>query len=135
MDNLRKGFNFLGKIWKSKTKKSKGGGGGFKILIFFCSIEMKNGYYHKIEHTFAVLNNYVYVYFRLFITKLWLFLKCHFHFSGGVIIRKVLGLEIFYSTQLVFRGKQPYITNLIEIPDGVVAIFHFFGWPQREWPP
>ena len=88
---------------------------------------MKNGYYHKKEHSFAVLNHDAYVYFLLFITKLLPILKCHYHFSGGVIIRKVLGLEIFYSTQLVFRGKQPYITNLIEIPDGVVAIFHFFG--------
>ena len=106
---------------KIQNEKVQGGGGGFKILIFFCSIEMKNGYYHKIEHTFAVLNNYVYVYFRLFITKLWLFLKCHFHFSGGVIIRKILELQIFYFTQLVFRGKQPYIPKIVKIPDGVVA--------------
>ena len=38
----------------------------------------------------------------------------------GVIFRKVLGIELFYFTQLVFRGKQPYILNNVEIPVGVV---------------
>ena len=33
----------------------------------------------------------------------------------GVIFRKVLGIELFYFNQLVFRGKQPYILNLVEI--------------------
>ena len=82
---------------------------------------MKNGYYYKKEHSFAVLNHYAYVYFRLFITMFLPILKSHDHFSGGVKIRKVLGLEIFYFTQLVFRGKQPYIPNIVQIPDGVVT--------------
>ena len=91
LNNLREGSNFLRKILKIETKKSKGGRGGFKSLIFFWSHEMKNGYYHKKEHSFEVLNHYAYVYFRLFITKLLPILKFDYHFSGGAIIRKVLG--------------------------------------------
>ena len=37
---------------------------------------MKNDYYHKKEHPFPSQNHYSYVYFREFITKLWLILKC-----------------------------------------------------------
>ena len=47
-------------------------------------------------------------------------LAVHPHFSGGFIFRKVLGIELFYLTQLVFRGKQPYIPNFVEIQVGVV---------------
>ena len=52
----------------------------------------------------------------------------------GVIFRKVLGLEIFYFNQLVFREKQSYILNFVEIGVGVVLFFHFFGWTHREFP-
>ena len=41
------------------------------------------------------------------------------HFSG-VIFWKVLGIELFYFIQFVFRGKQPYKMNYFEIHVGVV---------------
>ena len=52
----------------------------------------------------------------------------------GVIFRKVLGIELFYFNQLVFREKQPYIPNFVEIGVGVVLFFQFFGWSHREFP-
>ena len=52
----------------------------------------------------------------------------------GVIFRKVLGIEIFYFNQLVFREKQPYILNFVEIGVGVVTILHFLRLSHRELP-
>ena len=48
-------------------------------------------------------------------------LAVHPHFSGGgFIFHKILGIHHFYLTHLVFKGKQSYIPNFVEIQVGVM---------------
>ena len=88
---------------------------------------MKNYYYYKKEHPFPSQNHYSYVYFREFITKLWLILKCWNApsptFQGG-IFRKVLGMEIFLLYPAYLKEKTTLYTKFRLNPSRSSAI----GW-------
>ena len=91
-------------------KKVQGGGGGFLRFNFFWSSEIKKLHYHKKEHPFANKNHYHMFIFDNSYPNYDKTRNPPITFQGG-IFRKVLGVELFYFNQLLFRTKQPYIVN------------------------
>ena len=110
MDNLRKRFKFLGKIWLKNPFENKKN-----------NINTRKSILLRVKIT--IICTYSIILIQI-MTKL----ESPYHFSGG-ILRKVLGVGIFYFNLLLFSTKQSYIADYAYIRVGVVRSP---WWSSRE---